>query len=812
MSGNLIPSSGPTSLEPSQELGLQGGAPYDAPPPDTGDGVQWGRYISALKRYRWFMLLVVLLGTGIGVGITRFIEPEFVARSTLWIETGGGKAGPIQSGQLVGGNQWTELIRSFVVIDTVVLKLSLFVEPKDPADSTVFRGFSLARRFATGKYSLKVNEAGNRYTLVSNEGAEVETGAVGDSIGRKIGFLWQPTKRALGRDRTIKFEVTTPREASNQLLARFNAGMQEQSNFIRLQLKDVDPYRAAATLNIMDTQIVNLSAELKKKQIAELSLILKNQLDTVQAQLREAENKYKNYQISIITEPTQQIGISPGLATTTAPATGEYFNRKTQLDAVTHDREAIETVLARLRTGEATVDAFQTIAIVRTSPALSAALNELQQKESELRALLYRYTEEHKPVQDVKGMIQILKEQTIPELATALVTQLRSQENVLADDLRGAEADLRLIPVRAIEEARLARDVAALTVLATELNNRYQQNQLAEKSSQPDLRILDDAQPPLKPTDNTAPKIILMAFAASLGAALALAILLDMLDKRFRYPEQVSRELGLSILGAIPGIKRSNGRQLKADEAAQVVEAFRTVRLNLAHSYGAAGPVMLTVSSPGSGDGKSLVSSNLALSFAEAGYRTLLIDGDIRRGELHRMFSLDRRPGLLDYLVGDASMDAIVRASSHEGLAVIPCGTRRQQGPELLGSAAMSHLMAEMKTRFNVVIVDSPPLGAGIDPFVLGTATGHMLMVFRSGETDRQMAEAKLKLLDRLPVRVLGAVLNDIQADGVYKYYSYLYGYTSDEEGARQLAGQTADTGGNGDGSSPAGDVEIGTK
>jgi Mrp family chromosome partitioning ATPase len=157
-------------------------------------------------------------------------------------------------------------------------------------------------------------------------------------------------------------------------------------------------------------------------------------------------------------------------------------------------------------------------------------------------------------------------------------------------------------------------------------------------------------------------------------------------------------------------------------------------------------------------------------------------------------------------------MDAVVRASSHEGLAVIPCGTRRQQGPELLGSAAMSHLMAEMKTRFNVIIVDSPPLGAGIDPFVLGTATGHMLMVFRSGETDRQMAEAKLKLLDRLPVRVLGAVLNDIQADGVYKNYSYLYGYTADEEGIRQLAGQTAASGGSGNGGGPESDVEIGTK
>lgn len=794
MSGKMIPSNGPHSLEPQSEFGLQNGAPYDAPP-DESDGVQWGRYISALKRYRWFMLMVVLLGTGIGIGITRFIEPEYVARSTLMIQGGSGqKSGPIQAKGLVAGNAWIQLLQSFAVVDTVVLKQSLFVEPKNMADSAAFKGFSLTRRFSQGKYQIKINDQGTRYSLSTNGGMEVENGAVGDSVGHKLGFLWQPSKRALGRGRTIKFEVTNPREASNDLLQRFNAGMAQESDFLRLSLRDIDPGRAAATLNAIDTQFVSLAADLKKRQIAELSVILKSQLDTVRSQLEAAENKLKSYQIAIITEPTEQIGISPGLAQTSGQSTTQYFTQKMQLDAVKKDREAIEQVLGRLKTGESTVDAFQTIGVVRTSPNLTQALTELSQKESELRALLYRYTPEHKPVQDVMEMIRLLKEQTIPEYAMALVTQLKSQEATLSNDLKGAEADLRMIPVRAIEEGRLTRDVAGLTVLVNDLNARYQSNTLAEKSSQPDVTILDDAQPPQKPTSNTAPKIIMMAFGASLGAAFALAILLDMLDKRFRYPEQVSRELGLSILGAIPGIKRSNGRQLKAEEAAQVVEAFRTVRLNLAHSYGAAGPVMLTISSPGSGDGKSLVSSNLALSFAEAGYRTLLIDGDIRRGELHRMFSLDRRPGLLDYLIGDASMDSVVRPSTHEGLSVIPCGTRRQQGPELLGSAAMSHLMAEMKTRFNVIIVDSPPLGAGIDPFVLGTATGHMLMVFRSGETDRAMAEAKLKLLDRLPVRVLGAVLNDIQADGVYKYYSYLYGYTSDEEGTRQLAGQTADT------------------
>jgi Mrp family chromosome partitioning ATPase len=95
-----------------------------------------------------------------------------------------------------------------------------------------------------------------------------------------------------------------------------------------------------------------------------------------------------------------------------------------------------------------------------------------------------------------------------------------------------------------------------------------------------------------------------------------------------------------------------------------------------------------------------------------------------------------------------------------------------------------------MKTRYDVIIIDSPPLGAGVDAFVLGAATGNLLMVLRTAQTDRKMAQAKLELVKRLPIRLLGTVLTDIRAEGAYKYYSYLYGYNLDEdEGtSRQLA------------------------
>jgi capsular exopolysaccharide synthesis family protein len=297
------------------------------------------------------------------------------------------------------------------------------------------------------------------------------------------------------------------------------------------------------------------------------------------------------------------------------------------------------------------------------------------------------------------------------------------------------------------------------------------------------VRILDSAEPPTKPVRGESVTLILLGLLIGLGSGIAIAFLIDRFDPRFRYPDQVSKGLGLPILGTIPEIKRAKGQNASQDEAAQVVEAFRSIRMSLAHSFDPAGPIVLTISSPGPGDGKSLIASNLALSFAEAGYRTVLLDGDIRRGSLHHTFGVERRPGLVDHLAGDASLAAILRPATHALLTLIPCGSRRHLGPELLGSARMRELMTHLTSTYQVVIVDTPPLGAGIDPFVLSTATGHLAIVLRAGETDRQMAEAKLQILDRLPVRLLGAILNDVRLkEGAYKYYRYSYGYVADVE------------------------------
>jgi capsular exopolysaccharide synthesis family protein len=228
-------------------------------------------------------------------------------------------------------------------------------------------------------------------------------------------------------------------------------------------------------------------------------------------------------------------------------------------------------------------------------------------------------------------------------------------------------------------------------------------------------------------------------------------------------------------------VARGSGSNL--DNIAPVIEALRGVRLNVVHAHGAAGPLMLTVTSPGMGDGKSFVSSNLALAFADAGYRTLLIDGDIRRGALHRVLNASRKPGLTDFLEGEVSADAVVQSTMYPCLSFIGSGARRRGGPELLSSATMARFINGLRSSYDVILIDSSPLAAGIDPYALGTLTGNLMLVVRAGVTNRQLAGAKLDVLDRLPIRILGSVVNDIRPGADYNYYSYyLAGYELDEE------------------------------
>lgn len=745
------------------------------------------RLVSALRRFAWLIALITGVGTGLAVLATRLLKPEYTAYASIYLVVGAQtNYGPIRAPELLSSTNWVELIKTYTVLDSVVREMNLYLRPGKNASHEFFDGFELAERYLPGSYVVSVDKDGSRFSLKNKAGVLLSSGLVTDSVGREAGFRWLPGPKYLTSDLEAHFSLLSPRDAASELRGTLGVHLpNEFGNFLEISLSGTDPILTAATVNAVQQQFVKVAADLKKRQLRELSALLGDQLRQQEIKLRQAEESLESFRVATITQPREDVAIAPGLLTTSGTATGRYFDQRVQVETIRHERRSIEDVLARSADGSNTIDAFNTIGAVRAAPDFSKVLNELSLMESELRALRTKYTDEFKGVQDLQQKISTIRQITIPTYAQALVRQLKIQEGDLESRISSAGQELKAIPIRSITEARLQREMESAKVLFLNLQNRYEEAKLAEISAIPDVRVMDPASPPSDPSQNQAPRIILLGLMVSLGAGVGLAILLDRIDKRFRYPEQASQDLGLTILGAVPVIPRPRGKRPPApEEMAQVVEAFRSIRLNLSHSFEPGQPICITVSSPSPGDGKSLIVSNLALSFAEAGYRTVLVDGDTRRGNLHRTFGADRRPGLLD-LLGTGAMPAerTFRQTSHRNLTLIPAGVRLQHGPELLGSARMVELVARLKKDFEVVLIDSPPLGAGIDPFVLGTHTQNMLIVLRSGETDRQMAEVKLRILDRLPIRALGAVLNHIDAGaGVYKYYSYSYGYAAEDE------------------------------
>jgi len=772
---------GVPEVAPSVQATLAPPVPYA----EEEFGIDWGRYLAALRRYKWMIIGLTVLGTVGGVFGSRFIKPDYSTTAKIWIEPDPGRSGPIRAPELLDDQAWEELLNTWVVLDSAAIKAKLYLKAA-AADSAVFKTFNVRDEFTPGEYSLTLTPDGRQYVLKTGA-TTIEGGVPGDSIGSSVGFAWTPSPAELEAGRTIPFSLTTIRAAATEIVPRLAPRLTGNGTFFSITYTGKDPQLVTKTLNAVVDQFISVAADQKRRKLSAQLEALEEQVQLAGADLRKKENALENFRVRTITLPNEGVPVAAGLASTQPTVMTNYFQQRLALDALQQDRRALEGALARTATTSTTIEAFQAIPKVQASPELSGALQQLAAEEALLRTDLFVYTEDHRVVKDRKEKIQALRSQTIPRLAQGLISEVAIQERALEEQLGTASRELQQIPTRTITEQRLTREKNSAEVLFQQLQNNYEQTKFALASTIPDVSLLDAAGR-ASPTSNTAPQIWLLGFLGSLGAGILLALILDRLDRRVRYPDQVTRELGLTILGAIPAIRKVKVGKRDTEEASQVVEAFRTIRLNLAHSYGAAGPVLLTVSSPGPGDGKSLVSANLALSFAEAGYKTLLLDGDIRRGELHRMFGLNRQPGLLDFLTQEATLDEVLKPTTHRGLTVLPCGTRRHRGPEMLGSPPMTELMAEVKSRFNAIVVDSPPLGAGIDPFVLGTATGHMLLVLRSGETDRQMAEAKLRLMDRLPIRMLGAVLNDIQTQsGTYRYYSYVYGYTADDEVVGQL-------------------------
>lgn len=383
------------------------------------------------------------------------------------------------------------------------------------------------------------------------------------------------------------------------------------------------------------------------------------------------------------------------------------------------------------------------------------------------------------------------RRQFIQQQLDALQKSIKSDEGEIAKKQAELEQETSARGVLEIQDQVRALETkveARRQVFATLLENMSQTN------GPTSLTVLDR---PFVPSEPLGPNVlmnVLMAAATSLLLALGAIVLIEFFLSTVDTPERVTQALNLPLLGKIPVLPMT-GTAFETLMTATApyshqAEAFRMLRTNVLLTWDSREPAMILVTSPSRGDGKSVTAANLAVSFAQAGQQTILVDADLRQPTVHSRFGIPNWTGLVTLLRDESLMapapgrddslplpllDRYLAATDVPGLRVLPSGPSPDDPSELLGSRRMLAVLRSLRTAADVIILDTPPVLPVADTTVLTAAGMDIVLVVRAGRTRTPAARQARDLLLRGRSRIMGVVLNGVTGfSPAYLLYGYL--------------------------------------
>ena len=571
-------------------------------------------------------------------------------------------------------------------------------------------------------------------------------------------------------------ESDAERASIDALLANLTVTPVAESRLLDVGVTATDPVAAANMANAIVRQAIRQEVNLRLTTTGDASQFFDEQLEEQRRRLEESEaalQAYKEQQNAVSVGDRQNI------------VTQKLADLNAALTRAKTERIAKQTLYERARALRTNPAALDTLPGAAGSTYVRQLKDELAAHQRKRAELSEQYGELHPEMVTATRAVEeagTRLDQELAKIADAVHNEFLAavaQERSLTQALETQKRETLDLGRMSMEYAALEREAASHRELYERLLQHSKQAGLSSELKATEIAIVDTATTPRAPARPRRTLNSVAGIGGGLCAAIGFALLLEFMDRRIRTPEQIRRDLGLPYLGYVPLVRGRGGDtanpMIAGDEVdAAFREAIRRVRANLLLSTAAEGCRSLIVTSTAPKEGKTCVATNLALALAQSGLRVLLVDADMRRARVHRHLCLEPTAGLAGVLAGLATLDQVLLTMPGTSLTVLPAGPHPPNPPELLSSARYGELLKALRTRFDWIVIDTPPIMAVADAALLAReATGVLFVVgseMIAGETVREAVDA----LSHGAV-VLGAVLNRVDLDRQRFYYSKYY-------------------------------------
>ena len=570
------------------------------------------------------------------------------------------------------------------------------------------------------------------------------------------------------------------------------------SRLVDVGFEAKDPELSAKIANTLARAYIDLNLETKLRATQEAVVWLNSRIDEERKKVEQADKALLRYKQEhhILTD-----FFSKDVETITAQKLAALNNQVIEAEAKRMEAETRYKQAVSLKKNPDMLDSIPEVMTNDLIQKIKTMEVELFKRKSELSK---RYGTNHPQIIAIQNELNTLegrKAQEVERVTNSLynifmVAQVREQS--LKKSLNDQKGESFNLNAKAVNYTVLKREADSTKEMYDLVIKRFKETSMTENIRTGNIRVVDAAEVQKSPVKPKKTQNVLLGLIIGISLGVGLAFFLEYLDNTIKVPEDIRERLGIPYLGPVPVIAAQKGNpgnpERKPEEDLVTIsspkstasESYRGIRTSLLFSAADAAPRTILVTSAAPSEGKTITSANLAVAMAQAGNRVLLIDCDMRRPKLHRVFGVPRDRGVSNILVGNCTIEDVIIHTTIPGIDIVPSGPVPPNPSEMLGSQLMTKLLADARNRYERIIIDSPPLTAVTDAVIMSRCVDGVVLVIRAGETHREIIKNGIGLLQAANAHTLGAVLNSVEMGrDSYYYYQYYYYYYG-EDGERQ--------------------------